>query len=344
MIAKAGSRRVASVIEIMWALVQGVEANPTPWVATIQPKHSTPVRHPKRPKCSGPVTFGPNTPRYTLATLECTGRRTHEKPGFMQIEPLSSNRTFIYYLMRRSMRYHSPISASCIFDITDTLARIDRDRAAGRKVGLVSAFIKATAICIEKYPQFNQRMFHNMFGSPRIATFDEISCNTVVGRQAENGEAILLPLVLRRANTMSVEDIQGAIRHYKTAPLNELDAASQLQQVSRLPRWLIRFLHWRFRREPGFLISKVGTYAVSALPHHGTGGVASFTPTSQTAFFPTTLQEQVLPIDGEPAIRTTLTCTITGDHGIVDGLDVQQVAMELKRLIENPDLIFGPVA
>ena len=111
--------------------------------------------------------------------MTAQGRRARQPMGFTT-KKLSSNRTFIYYLQRRANRYHSPIMATAHLDITDLLARIEAERASGRRIGLVSYFIKATAETIKAHPRFNQRMFHTFWGSPRLATFDEISCNTVV--------------------------------------------------------------------------------------------------------------------------------------------------------------------
>jgi len=261
----------------------------------------------------------------------------------MQVEPLTANRTFIYHLMRRAMRFHSPITATILLDITDTLARIERERGLGRRVGLTALFIKATAQVLHEHPRFNQRLFHTFWGRPRLATFDEISCNTVVARESvASGEGLLIPLVLRHVDRMSVDDIQAEIRRYKSTPLGELEAVAQLNRISKLPRWLIPLLHWKFRRDPRFLIEKVGTYGVSALPHRTSGVVSGYTPTTQTAFFPTAIQDQVIAIDGKPVVRTTLLCTVTADHFVIDGLDVQSMLATLKQLMEAPDELLGP--
>ena len=260
----------------------------------------------------------------------------------MRIERLTSNRTFIYHLQRRAARYHSPISATVMLDVTDLLARIEKEREGGRSVGFVSVFIKATAQTLKEHPRFNQRLFHNFFGRPRLATFDEISCNTVVARAGEeNHEELLLPMVLRGVDGMSVEAIQGEIRRYKSTPLPELQPVAQLNRVSKLPRWLIRLLHWKFRRSPEFLISKVGTYGVSGLVHRGEEAVSTYTPTTQTVFFPTSIQEQVVAIEGVPTVRTMLLCTVTADHFIVDGRDMQRMILTLKALLADPNRLLG---
>ena len=260
----------------------------------------------------------------------------------MRIERLSPNRTFIYHLLRRSVRFHTPITVTAALDITETLARIERERARGRRVGLVSLFIKATAQALVEHPRFNQRLFHGLFGRPRIATFDETSCNTVVAREAsEGGEELLIPMVLRHVDTMSVDEIQDEIRRYKSTPLPELRAVAKNSRISKLPRWLIKLLHWKFRRDPKFLISKVGTYGVSALPHRESGVTSTFTPTTQTVFFPTSIEDRVVAIDGQPVVRTMLLCTVTADHFVIDGLDMQRMGRTLKRMVEDPSLLLG---
>lgn len=259
----------------------------------------------------------------------------------MRIEPLSRQRTFIYHLLQRAVRFHAPISVTCIFDITDLEAKIKQEREKGNAVGLVSSFIKAAALCIQKHKRLNQRLFHSFWGTPKIATFDEISCNTVVGRTSETGEDLVLPMVLRNVDTMSVSQIQSKIREFKSKPLHELEAANQRNNISKIPRWLSKFLHWRFRREPRFLLSKVGTFAVSALPTRSLRCTSTFTPVSQTAFIPTTIQEQMLVIEGQPKVRTTLTCSITVDHYIMDGLYLRNALVDLQKWIEDPDTLFA---
>jgi len=233
------------------------------------------------------------------------------------------------------------MSVTCHFDITDLESKIMEEREAGQAAGLVASFIKATAICLKTHPRLNQRIFHRFWRTPKLATFDEISCNTVVGRTSSEGEPIVLPMVLRHVDSMKISDIQNQIQAMKTTPLQELSAVDTLKKMTTMPRWLSRFLHWRFRREPHFLISKVGTYAVSALPTRGLDCTSTFTPVAQTAFFPTCIQETMRIIEGKPTIRTTLTCTITADHYVVDGLYIQSAALQLQSLLEQPELLFA---
>jgi pyruvate/2-oxoglutarate dehydrogenase complex dihydrolipoamide acyltransferase (E2) component len=257
---------------------------------------------------------------------------------------LSSNRTFIYHLLQRAQRYHCPITSTAHWDVTDTLARIERDRARGRSVGFVSFFIKATGLVLQKHPRFNDRLFHRWFRRPRTVRFDEISCNTVVARDGPGGEEILLPAVLRKVDQMSVEAIQDEIRRYKMTPLGDLPIVRDLGKISVMPRWLIRLMHRRFLRDPKFLIEKVGTYGVSALPHKNSGAVSHFTPVTQTSFFPTNFEDRVVPIEGQPTVRTMVVCAVVADHFVVDGLDLQRMGMDLKAMIEDPTIILGPEA
>ena len=198
---------------------------------------------------------------------------------------------------------------------------------------------------MERHPRFNHRLFHGLFGRLKVAKFDEISCNTVVARpRGEGEEELLVPMVLRNVHAMTVDDIHAEIRRYKTASKEELEPLARLNRIATLPRWLIRLLHWRFVRDPKFLIAHVGTYGVSALPHRSGVVTSTFTPTTQTTFFPTGIQEQVVVVNGRQEVRTMLLCTVTADHYLVDGLDLQRMSLDFKAMLEEPDRLLGPEA
>ena len=49
-----------------------------------------------------------------------------------------------------------------------------------------------------------------------------------------------------------------------------------------------------------------------------------------------------MAINGEPVVRTMLACTITADHFVVDGLDMQRMSRTLRPLVEEPEQLLGP--
>src|SRR5690606_20428043 len=119
-----------------------------------------------------------------------------------------------------------------------TLAALDELRASGRRVGLTAFLVRATALAVKAHPALNRRVFRRWTG-PREVTWGEVSCNLVVARDTPDGE-ILLPVVIRHADTLSVHAIEARIREAKTAPLDALPEMAARKQLARAPRVALR--------------------------------------------------------------------------------------------------------
>ena len=125
--------------------------------------------------------------------------------------PLSKNRLVIFDLLTRTQRDHASVTGVFHWDVTDTLARIERDRQRGRDVGFAAYVLKATSRIMVEYPKLNRRLFRRWYG-PRQVTWNEVSCNLIVARKGKDDEDILLPVVLRNTDQSTVEDLHRAIR------------------------------------------------------------------------------------------------------------------------------------
>ena len=93
--------------------------------------------------------------------------------------PLSKNRQVIFDLLNRAKNDHASVTGVYHWDVTDTLARIERERERGRDVGFAAYTLKATSLIIQKYPKLNRRLFHRWYGL-REVSWDEISCNLII--------------------------------------------------------------------------------------------------------------------------------------------------------------------
>ena len=67
--------------------------------------------------------------------------------------------------------------------------------------------------------------------------------------------------------------------------------------------------------------------------------VSSNAPANQTTFFPINLGDRPAVHNGEIAIRKILAITISVDHFLVDGLDLNQCGATLGKLLENPQAL-----
>ena len=258
-----------------------------------------------------------------------------------EAKPLTNNRVFIYHFLKRTQRFHCPMTAILRIDVTDTVHRIIEMRAEGHKVSFIAYLCKATAKTIEEHPRLNNRLYHSFFGRKREATFGHISCGMLVAREDPDGEEVLLQLVLKNPNEMSVEEIHRVIKENKAPPLEELESYKKLEKARNLPRFLIPFLHFLFRSNPKHTAESFSTYGLSSVMQPDSIIVGGHTPSNQTTFFPTSLRDEVLAIDGKPQVRKVLIVGFSSDHFVVDGMDVQRATHTIRRYLENPETLLG---
>lgn len=254
------------------------------------------------------------------------------------------NREAIYGLLSRAKRYHSSMTANLDVEVGTLTAALRAARAAGRDVGFTAALVKATSIVMRKHPRLNQHLFHGLFGKRQV-DFEQVDCNMIVLREAEDGEKILLPMVLRRSDELELDAIHAEIRRHREAPLAELESFKNVERVKRLPRGALALFSWKVRSDPSFYIKYFGTYGLSpliledaeGLPRHsqlGMGGHSVFN--TGCAFFPFAVGERVIAEKGQLVAREMMSLTIGVDHFIVDGHDMFSAAHTLRLLLAHP--------
>jgi len=231
------------------------------------------------------------------------------------------------------------VTATYRFDVTKTVERIEELRNSGNKVGLNAYIAKATAKTLAKHPRLNTRLFHGFFG-PREATYNSVNCGMIANRLNQQGEDILVPIVIREADKCSVQEIHQMIKTYKTAPLETLDSYQALSKIKKLPRFLISFLHFLFRRHPRYSAKSFSTYVISSVLTPGLSMVGIHNIGNQTVFFPSSLEAHLALEDGVIVAKKMLWMAVCIDHYLVDGMDVQKAVLTLKTYLEDPDSIF----
>ena len=254
------------------------------------------------------------------------------------LKEMSSNRLFIYHLLRRSLRYHCPITACYEWDIQEVFDEMANHRNGDNPIGMTALTIKAMGDVLKEEPRLNARLFYSFFGRPRIAMYDHVSCSTVVARMNPAGEEVLLPLVVKNVDQLSIREVQAQLSDYKTQDLGALEAKTQGAKPKKLPAFIVKLLHYRFRTDPAFTEKMVGsTFAVSSVIQTDTGLVAGNTPANQTALFPTVLTDRVVVHEGVLTVRKVLGIGLAVDHYIVDGRDVVRAAASLQSKLTSVD-------
>lgn len=257
--------------------------------------------------------------------------------------PFSANRRVIYDLLTRARANHAPVSGTLELDVTDTLARIAAERAAGREVSLIAYLVRATALVVRAHPKLRQHLFTTWWGAPRPVSFDRISCTLIVAREGRGGEEVLLPLLLRDVDTLDVEAIHRTIREHKQRPVGELPQFRSMEKVKSTPGLALRWFDHKARTDPDFYLKYFGTYGLSSLLEED-GPVSAIATVANTAsaFLPVTLKKRPWVVDGAIVPRDILTVAAVVDHYLIDGGDTIRMQRTLRELVEQPDRVLGP--
>ena len=236
------------------------------------------------------------------------------------------------------MRYHCPSTASLRLDITETLQRIEECRNNGRKISLIAYTTLASAKTIEAHPNLNRRLYHGIFRKV-IASFDHITVTLLVERQEPSGEHVLLPLLIRDTNKCTLEEIHARIKETKTKNLKDLSEFSKIEKVRRFPKVFLGLMFFLSRLSPRFSGENYATYALSSVAIENSALLGGQTAVSRTSFFPCSIRDEVLAIDGTPQVRKVLFVSLAVDHFVVDGMEAQRAIRTFQDLMENPEIL-----
>jgi pyruvate/2-oxoglutarate dehydrogenase complex dihydrolipoamide acyltransferase (E2) component len=263
-----------------------------------------------------------------------------------KLVPRSANRDAIYDLLTRAKRYHATLTNTLDLDVGPLYAALERARAAGRVVGFIPSLVKATSLLMVKYPRLNHHLFHGLFRRYEV-DFEEVSANLVLMRKGEGDEKILLPLVLRHSDRMTVDEITTTIVHHMTAPLESLEQFAAIQRVKKLPRLALRWFSYKCRSDHRHYLKYFGTYGFSPLLHEDVRGVAESNlgvsghsiANTASVFFPFSVRDKPIAVAGRVELQKTLAIIIGIDHFVVDGYDAVLAGLYLQKLLAEPALL-----
>jgi len=257
----------------------------------------------------------------------------------LKIIPFTRNRQFITEHLQRAKKFHCPITGVFEFDVTDLLLRLDQERSKGRSVSLVSTLVKATAMVMEQNPRMNHHLFKKWFKWFEVE-FDHVSCTLVVLREGANGEEVLFPILIRDANSMSVEEIYELIKWHKTAAMEEIPQVKAFQQIKKMSWLKMKLFNYKARSDPKFYEKYFGTYGLSSMVRYDWGGIAgNGIANTASGFVPAIIRDMPVARDGEVQIRKIMNMAIVADHFILDGGDIDRGMNTLRPLLETTVLL-----
>ncbi len=248
-------------------------------------------------------------------------------------------------MLTRARRFHGGVTGVIEVDVTDVRRRLREERRSGRAISFTSCLVRASARVLERHPSLNRHVFTSFFGRQRVVQFDQIDCNLIVARRAPGASRrdspLLLPVVLRAANTLTLEEIDAVIRFHKETPLADLPAMQNLSRLDRLPRFVLSLFSFFARSSPAAYLKTFGTYGLSSLVTlngHNVGGAAN--ANTGVGFIPGTIRKLPRYVGDVVMPREIMTVGILYDHFLVDGIEMSRASELFADLLEHPAGLF----
>jgi len=259
--------------------------------------------------------------------------------GKYRITAFAKERTLVLEsLIAASWRHH--VKALLELDVTRARAAI---HTARREHGKGISFLSWILSCMGKACSAHPQVHAWRKGRRKVVIFDDVDVGTYVEREI-NGELVPTPIVVRKTNEKSAEEIFTEIQNARTQDLatdahflgNNMEA-DRIVRISRIFPRFVRMLFWRRIMRNGLLAKRImGTVGITSLAMFGKGTAWPIPPGIRT------LNIGLGPVvrkpglaDGKIVPREHLCLTVLVDHDIVDGAPSARFIAYLVKLIQN---------
>lgn len=222
-------------------------------------------------------------------------------------------------------------------DVTDVLARLDRDP----DVSITTYVVSTVADAVARHPRMHA--IRDLLGN--VVTFDEVDVNVVV-EVALDGHSYPMNHVLRAADTRCADDLHSELHRIKADPRH-----SETLRLTGVARWYVampapvrRAMMSSLHRIPDLQRDLVGTVGVTSVGMHGRGAGVGF------PFLLHTLDVLVggmedratVAVDGRREVRKHLWMSMVADHDVVDGVPLTRFIADLRDHLESGTALDSP--
>jgi hypothetical protein len=192
-------------------------------------------------------------------------------------------------------------------------------QAAG--VGWCALFTKALGMVSQRRPEL--RRSYLSFPWPRFYECSASAAMVAVERQWRGEDAVFFGQITEPEN-LSLIEIESALRHLKTSPIESIRDYRRLVRVSRLPLPLRRLALLAAHRLHGpTRVQYFGTFGVSVTAGAGASALTLISPATVT------LHYGVIEPAGDISVRLTF------DHRVLDGAPVARALTEMEETLSG---------
>jgi pyruvate/2-oxoglutarate dehydrogenase complex dihydrolipoamide acyltransferase (E2) component len=220
------------------------------------------------------------------------------------------------------------------FDVSGLRKALREARREGRGGSLLAFFVKAIALCLEAYPDFN-----SMVNLRRTTSFEEVDVSVPI-EISRGGEIFNRQLVIRDADRKGVREIDLEIEAARSADdgsMSYLPSPALRRLVAFLPAAAVRAIFRAVLRDHRKVKSASGTVFVTSVSMFSTapGYVLPYIggPKASSFAIGSVVRKPVVVRDAIE-VREIVNVTAAFNHDLIDGAPAARFVNELKRLVE----------
>jgi hypothetical protein len=229
---------------------------------------------------------------------------------------ISLPRRLIIDLMRASIGVPL-VSLQRTLDIREL---IEARAQAARPPGWAAIFVKAFCLVAKQQPVL--RTLYVKWPWPHFYEMPRSIAMVTIAR-VEDGEDCVLPQRVTAAEESTLDEVDHAIRHAKTAPVAEVGAFRKMLQVSALPlplRRLVWQIGLNFGRQRANYFGNVGVTSVAA---YGGGELHAIGPGPYILTYDVTSEGRTIDV------------LIRWDHRVTDAAQIAKTMALLERVLNT---------
>ncbi|MGE0076455.1 MAG: 2-oxo acid dehydrogenase subunit E2 [Bacteroidales bacterium] len=224
------------------------------------------------------------------------------------------------------------------FDVTQSRQKIrEYNKTHTGKISFTAWLISVISQAVKEY----DASASFLIGKNKLIVFDDINVSIIVEKNV-TGTKVPIPLVIEKANELSVEAIAKQIADAKSIAFTEKEIVLQrkTRKLETVYYWLPGFIRryiWKFMlKHPRTAFSKMGNVAFTSVGMMGKVN-GWFIPISvhPICFGVSSIVKKPLVINDRIEIREVLNMSILFDHDVIDGAPMARFISGLSKNIES---------
>ncbi len=229
------------------------------------------------------------------------------------------------------------IAALLEIDVTEIRNKLKSFKEHQHTVSFTAWLVKVICATVREYEDVTSFLI----GKRKIMVFENINVSLLVEKDLD-GKKIPVPLLMEKADEMSVEKISNLILEARLKKLNEKESVLH-EQPGRLDALyyslpgVIRRIFWKYLlRNPRLAFGKMGNVAITSVGMMGRVN-GWFIPISihPLCFGIGSIMKKAVVIEDKVEIREVLNMTVLLDHDIVDGGLMTRFVCRLSENLEK---------